>query len=38
MAKAFRQRVLAVFLDLGLIEHDRAEGLLCWRRSGFSVD
>ena len=38
MAQAFRQRVLALFLDLGLIDRDRAEGLLCWRRSGFSVD
>jgi hypothetical protein len=38
MAQAFRQRVLALFLDLRLIERDRTEGLLCWRRSGFSVD
>jgi len=38
MSQAFRQRVLALFLDLGLIQRDRAEGLLCWRRSGFSVD
>jgi hypothetical protein len=38
MAQACRQRVLALFLELGLIDHDRAEGLLCWRRSGFSID
>jgi hypothetical protein len=38
MAQAFRQRVLALLLDRGLIDRDRAEGLLCWRRSGFSVD
>ncbi|MGA2381020.1 MAG: transposase [Spirochaetia bacterium] len=38
MAQAFRQRVLALFLDLGLLPRDRAESLLCWRRSGFSVD
>jgi hypothetical protein len=34
MAQAFRPRVLALFLDLGLVERD----LLCWRRSGFSVN
>ena len=38
MAQAFRQRVLALFLELGLIQRDRAEGLLCWHRSGFGID
>ena len=38
MAQAFRQRVLALFLELGLMDRDHAEGLLCWRRSGFSID
>jgi len=30
--------VLALFLQRGLIERDRAEGLLCWKHSGVSVD
>jgi hypothetical protein len=38
MAQAFRRRVLALFLQHGLIERHRAEGLLCWKHSGFSVD
>ena len=38
MAQAFRKRVLALFLQRGLIERDRAEGLLCWKNSGFSLD
>ena len=38
MAQAFRRRLLALFLQRGLIERDRAEGLLCWKNSGFSLD
>ena len=38
MAQTFRRRVLALFLQRGLIERHRAEGLLCWKNSGFSLD
>jgi hypothetical protein len=30
--------VLALFVQQGLMEGDRAEALLCWKNSGFSVD
>ncbi len=38
VAQAFRRRVLALFLQRGLIERERAEGMLCWKNCGFSVD
>jgi hypothetical protein len=38
MARALRRRLLALFVERGLIDRDCAEGLLCWKRSGFSVD
>jgi len=34
-ASSFHKRVVALFLDLGSIDRDHAEGLLCLRRSGF---
>lgn len=33
----FRRRVIRLLVRRGRLEDDAAEGLLCWRHSGFSV-
>jgi hypothetical protein len=38
MTECFRQRVIKLFLDCMLISQDKADTLLSWRLSGFSVD
>jgi len=38
MAECMRRRTIGLFLKMGLITHQFAETLLCWRHSTFSVD